>query len=78
MTLDELAIVIHKSRAARSKYARGEIALDIETLYEIAAALHVRAEQLLYAPEDEKREQQERVPAFSRRLMHFFCCYLDG
>ena len=34
MTLDELAPAIHKSRATLSKYERGEISIDIDTLYE--------------------------------------------
>ena len=36
MTLDELALAIHKSRATLSKYERGEISIDIDTLYELA------------------------------------------
>ena len=36
MTLDELAPAIHKSRATLSKYERGEISIDIDTLYELA------------------------------------------
>ena len=35
MTLDELALAIHKSRATLSKYERGEIFIDIDTLYEL-------------------------------------------
>lgn len=35
MTLDELAPAIHKSRATLSKYERGEISIDIDTLYEL-------------------------------------------
>ena len=35
MTLDKLAPAIHKSRATLSKYERGEISIDIDTLYEL-------------------------------------------
>ena len=35
MTLDELAPAIYKSRATLSKYERGEISIDIDTLYEL-------------------------------------------
>lgn len=35
MTLDELALAIHKSCATLSKYERGEISIDIDTLYEL-------------------------------------------
>lgn len=79
MTLDELANVIHKSRATLSKYERGEISIDINTLYELADALHVRTEQLLYTPVSEKHPQQrEIVPAFFQDVDRFYCYYFDG
>lgn len=79
MTLDELAIIIHKSRATLSKYERGEISIDIDTLYELADALHVRTEQLLYTPISEKHPQQRKiVPAFFQDVDRFYCYYFDG
>lgn len=79
MTLDELAIIIHKSRATLSKYERGEISIDIDTLYELADALHVRTEQLLYTPVSENHPQQrEIVPAFFQDVDRFYCYYFDG
>ena len=42
MTLDELAPAIHKSRATLSKYERGEISIDIDTLYELSNADNAR------------------------------------
>lgn len=79
MTLDELANMIHKSRATLSKYERGEISIDIDTLYELADALHVRTEQLLYAPITEKNpSQREIVPAFFQDVNRFYCYYFDG
>ena len=39
MTLQQLADLIHKSRASVSKYENGEITLDVETLSEIADVL---------------------------------------
>ena len=51
MTLDDLAHSICKSKSTVSKYERGEIPMDIETLYEIANALHIHVDQLLYIPE---------------------------
>ena len=79
MTLEELANVIHKSRATLSKYERGEISIDIDTLYELADALHVRTEQLLYTPVSEKNSlQREIVPAFFQDVDRFYCYYFDG
>lgn len=49
MTLDDLSRIICKSKSTISKYEKGEIPLDIETLYDIAEALQVHVEQLLYA-----------------------------
>lgn len=51
MTLQQLADAIHKSRASVSKYETGEITLDIETLYDISAALEIDLNQLIdYRP----------------------------
>ena len=46
MTLQQLADVIHKSRATVCKYENGEISIDIATLYEISQALQVSFGQL--------------------------------
>ena len=52
MTLQDLADAIHKSRATICKYENGEIAVDIETLYEISQVLQVSISQLTtYLPE---------------------------
>ena len=48
MTLDELAEIVCKNKSTLSKYENGEIVLDIETIYEIARALGIHVEQLLY------------------------------
>ena len=47
MTLSELAERINKSKATVGKYEQGAIALDMDTLYEIAAALGVSPFQLM-------------------------------
>ena len=56
-TLAELAEKIHKSKATLSKYETGDIAVDVETLFEIAEALKIRPVQLLdYDPEPRQKE----------------------
>ena len=50
MTLQQLADVIHKSRATVCKYENGEISIDIATLYEISQALQVSFGQLTSRP----------------------------
>lgn len=47
MTLEQFAALLHKSKSTVSKYECGEISIDIETLYEIAAALQINIRQLL-------------------------------
>ena len=47
LTLQQLADLIHKSRASVSKYENGEITLDVETLSEIADVLMVSPGQLM-------------------------------
>ena len=50
LTLVALSEKIHKSKATLSKYETGEITVDVETLFDIAAALDIRPSQLLDVP----------------------------
>ena len=79
MTIEELAAAICKSKSCLSKYENGLIAMDITTLYDIARALHVQAQQLLYfeAPENAP-ETLRGVPAFFQGLNRFYLYYFDG
>lgn len=47
LTQAQLAQLIHHSKSAISKYECGEIAIDIETLYQIADVLDINIQQLL-------------------------------
>ncbi|MEW4413124.1 helix-turn-helix transcriptional regulator [Clostridium sp. AN503] len=79
MTLDELSAVIHKSKSTISKYEKGEIAVDVETLYEIADAVQVHVEQLLYCPP--KRtviSAGSNSPAFFSGVSQFYSYLFDG
>lgn len=58
LTQDELSEKICKSKSTISKYEKGEIAVDIETLYEIADAIGVHVEQLLSQRSFERKEMQ--------------------
>ena len=65
MTIDQLAAAICKSKSCVSKYENGQIAVDLPTLYDIAAALEVRVTQLLYLPPDRTAGTPSgTVPAF--------------
>jgi transcriptional regulator with XRE-family HTH domain len=79
MTLQDLAEMISKSKATISKYEKGEITVDIETLYDIAAALQVHVEQLLYtSPERTVLATKGSNPAFFSGVSQFYSYIFDG
>lgn len=79
LTLDELANIIHKSKSTISKYEKGEITVDIETLYEIADAVQVHVEQLLYRrPEHTSLAGSGANPAFFSGVSQFYSYLFDG
>lgn len=79
MTLEELAKNICKTKATVSKYERGEIVLDIETMYDISKVLEVHVEQLLYcSPERTAISVNDINPAFFKGLSRFYAYNFDG
>lgn len=56
LTLEELAMQIHKSKSTMSKYEKGMISLDVTTLEEIAKVFKISMAQLLAAPADSLQE----------------------
>ena len=79
MTLDELSGMINKSKSTLSKYEKGQIAIDVETLYELSDVFHIHVEQLLYV-----RNKRETLsfgvsePAFFSGVSRFYSCMFDG
>ena len=79
LTLDELSALVNKSKSTLSKYEKGEIAVDVETLYELADALHIHVEQLLYVREHRAGILAgESSPAFFSGVTQFYSCLYDG
>ena len=79
MTLDDLSNAIHKSKSTISKYEKGEIAVDIETLYEIADAIQVHVEQLLYcSPKRTAISSKNSSPAFFNGVSQIYSYLYDG
>ena len=79
MTLEELSGLICKSKSTLSKYEKGEIPLDVETLYEIADALEVHVEQLLYCrPDRAVLSRHASSPAFFAGVSQFYSYLFDG
>ena len=65
MTIKDLAESICKSQATLYKYEKGQIALDLSVLYDIASALSIPVTALLYEPPLPKKEMAASiVPAF--------------
>lgn len=80
MTLEELADIIYKSKATISKYEKGTISIDIDTLYEISKALDISVEQLLHYEDTlpAKSSALTEVPLFFKDTNQFFYYYYDG
>lgn len=82
ITLQELAVKIHKSKSSVSKYENGEITLDIETLAEIASVLEVTISQLtdFNISSIDKRtssvKSNNMSPFFQARQLYFY--FYDG
>lgn len=82
LTLQQLADLIHKSRASVSKYENGEITLDVGTLYDISKALHIHVNQLIDYPEEPEIVQTDTPVAenqstfFASKRLYFY--FYDG
>lgn len=77
LTLEEAAAKIGRSKSTLSKYEKGEIALDLETLYALAELYRVHVEQLLPRPESAEDENGP-APAFFAGLKRFYGYLFDG
>ena len=74
-----LAQKINKSQPTVSKYESGEISIDLDTLYEIAAVLSVHVEELFYLPKSENPYKGSIVcPAFFRGVSQLYGYVYDG
>ena len=79
LTLEELSKIICKSKSTISKYEKGEISIDVETLYEIAGALKIHVEQLLYCtPQRASLMSDSSSPAFFSGMSQFYSYLYDG
>ena len=79
LTLDELALQIYKSKSTISKYEKGEISMDIETLYDIANALSINISQLLSYPRQIPPSIYTKdIPTFFHDLNQFYGYIYDG
>ncbi len=59
LTIEELGKMINKSKSTVSKYESGEIAIDIETLFDIANALNINIINLVDIEVEEKPQAEK-------------------
>lgn len=80
MTLEDLSQLIHKSKSTISKYEKAEIAIDIQTLYEISIALNIQLEQLIYIPiQQNPNEKISPIESgFFHNINQFYSYLYDG
>ena len=72
MTLSELAEKINKSKATVGKYEQGAIALDMDTLYDIAGALRISPSQLMVSLLPERKEKGAPRLLGERRYLYLY------
>ena len=77
-TLTELAERIHKSKSSVSKYENGDISIDVQTLFEIAAVLDVEPWRLMDVERPRDTEFPTRIPTgFFAKVSRFYLYYLN-
>lgn len=77
ISLDQLASCIHKTKGTLSKYENGQIAVDVDTLYDIAEALDVELFHFMDMPI--RKSSSEHIPGnpFSGKDT-LYMYYYDG
>lgn len=77
MSLDELASRIYKSKSVLSKYELGESVFDMNTLYNIAAALDIEPAQLLTPLEARSAPHLQRYGLFANNVLYTYMMVRD-
>lgn len=72
MTLEGLASAIHKSKATVGKYEQGTIALDVDTLFEIARTFGIKPAQLFIDLSRGKESPASGAQACGRKEYLYF------
>lgn len=74
----ELASAVHKTKSTLSKYESGQISMDIDTLYEIAAVLGVGVNELVDMPSPNATPPAVRRPGMFTNKNTLYIYYYDG
>ncbi|MBK5239637.1 helix-turn-helix transcriptional regulator [Clostridium sp.] len=79
LTLSQLGLAINKSKATVSKYEKGEISIDIITLYNIADVLNIQVMQLLFIAKNNIETLYENEPTGNFKNANRYYTYIfDG
>lgn len=80
MSAQQLADLICKSKATVCKYESGEITIDINTLYDIATALRIQVQQLLYdiSVQPEEKNSFRNSHGFFASQRQYYSYFYDG
>ncbi|KXB39720.1 helix-turn-helix domain-containing protein [Amygdalobacter nucleatus] len=79
LTQEGLGKLINKGKATVAKYESGQIILDVQTLYEVAKALCVNMDQLLYVQEETKPLLVTKsIPNFFKDVSKLYIYFYDG
>lgn len=79
MTIVQLGNLIFKSKATVSKYEKGEISIDIVTLYQISEALNISIDQLIHVNVTYEKPLIENSPTTSFKNANRYYAYnYDG
>lgn len=79
LTQEDLGNLINKGKATVAKYESGQIVLDVQTLYELARALCVSMDQLLYVQDEVKPLiVHKALPNFFKDVCRLYIYFYDG
>lgn len=79
ITIETLGKAIFKSKGTVSKYEKGDIAIDLVTLYAIAEELNIRIEQLLPVVKNERQSLANEMPStFFKNATRYYAYSFDG
>lgn len=77
LTIEQLGLIINKSKATISKYENGSVAIDLDTLHSIATALNVNIMSLMdYNVWEENTPENINSTYFDRSNIYLY--YYDG
>lgn len=78
LTIEQLAAIICKSKSTVSKYEKGRLTIDIDTLYEISNALNITIYQLLDCDALKQKSAEKNRNNGLEANKKYYLYYYDG